>query len=87
MDSEPALDKSYGDLSLILRPDIRQYQLLDHLLEFKYLPLKTLGLSSEAVGAMERDALRALPAVAQFIEDAETLPTLDGGQVIMEPQR
>ncbi len=72
MDSEPALDKGYGDLSLILRPDMRQYQLLDHLLEFKYVPLKTLGLSSEAVGAMDREALRALPAVAEQIKDAET---------------
>ena len=72
MDSEPALDKGYGDLSLILRPDMRQYQLLDHLLEFKYVPLKTLGLSSEAVGAMDREALRALPAVAEQIQDAET---------------
>ena len=72
MDSEPALDKGYGDLSLILRPDLRQYQLLDHLLEFKYVPLKTLGLSSEAVGAMDREALRALPAVAEQIKDAET---------------
>ena len=71
MDSEPALDKGYGDLSLILRPDIRQYQLLDHLLEFKYIPLKTLGLSSEAVGAMDREVLRALPAVAEQIKDAE----------------
>jgi len=72
MDSEPALDKGYGDLSLILRPDVRQYQLLDHLLEFKYVPLKTLGLSSEAVGAMDREALHALPAVAEQIKDAET---------------
>ena len=72
MDSEPALDKGYGDLSLILRPDMRQYQLLDHLLEFKYVPLKTLGLSSEAVGAMDREALRALPAVAEQIQDAKT---------------
>ncbi len=72
MDSEPALDKGYGDLSLILRPDIRQYRLLDHLLEFKYIPLKTLGLSNEAVGAMDRETLRALPAVAEQLQDAET---------------
>jgi hypothetical protein len=44
MDSEPALDQGYGDLSLILRPDMRQHQLLDHLLEFN-VALKTLRLS------------------------------------------
>nr|VFJ54526.1 MAG: hypothetical protein BECKFM1743A_GA0114220_101333 [Candidatus Kentron sp. FM]VFK10463.1 MAG: hypothetical protein BECKFM1743B_GA0114221_101413 [Candidatus Kentron sp. FM] len=33
MDSETAIDRGYGDLSLILRPDMRRYQLLDHLLE------------------------------------------------------
>jgi hypothetical protein len=72
MDSEPALDKGYGDLSLILRPDMRQYRLLDHLLEFKYLSLKTLGLSSEALGALNREALRQLPPVAEQLAAAET---------------
>jgi len=72
MDSEPALDKGYGDLSLILRPDIRQYQLLDHLLEFKYISLKTLGLSSEVVGTMDREALRELSTVAEQIQAAES---------------
>ncbi|MCB1822509.1 MAG: hypothetical protein KDI73_13170, partial [Candidatus Competibacteraceae bacterium] len=35
MDSEPALERGYGDLMLRVRPHMRQYQLLDHLLEFK----------------------------------------------------
>jgi hypothetical protein len=40
MDSEPALGRGYGDLMLRVRPDMRQYQLLDHLLEFKTVGLK-----------------------------------------------
>ncbi|NNJ84385.1 MAG: AAA family ATPase, partial [Gammaproteobacteria bacterium] len=43
MDSETAIDRGYGDLSLILRPDARKYQLLDHLLEFKHLRWEELG--------------------------------------------
>uniref|UniRef100_UPI000AA67853 AAA family ATPase n=1 Tax=Candidatus Thiosymbion oneisti TaxID=589554 RepID=UPI000AA67853 len=47
MDSETAIDTGYADLSMIVRPDMRRYQLLDHLLEFKYVPLKALNMSSE----------------------------------------
>ncbi len=72
MDSEPALDKGYGDLSLMLRPDMRQYQLFDHLLEFKYVSLKKLGLSSETLRAMDRETLCALPAVVERLQEAET---------------
>jgi len=46
MDSEPALERRYGDLLLRVRPDMRQYALLDHLLEFKALSLKKVGLTS-----------------------------------------
>ena len=49
MDSETAIDKGYADLSMIVRPDMRRYQLLDHLLEFKYIPLQELGLSNQDV--------------------------------------
>ena len=43
MDSETSIDRGYGDLSLIIRPDMRKYQLLDHLLEFKHLRWEELG--------------------------------------------
>ncbi len=63
MDSETAIDKGYADLSMIVRPDMRRYQLLDHLLEFKYIPLQELGLSNQEVGSKSREELRALPQV------------------------
>ena len=63
MDSETSIDKGYADLSLIVRPDMRQYQLLDHLLEFKYVSLKDLGLSGEQVLEQSREELAALPAI------------------------
>ncbi|HRZ51960.1 MAG TPA: AAA family ATPase, partial [Candidatus Contendobacter sp.] len=71
MDSEPALGRGYGDLLLRVRPDMRQYALLDHLLEFKALSLKAVGLTSAELATKTREELRALPAVAEKLRDAE----------------
>jgi hypothetical protein len=46
MDSEPALGRRYADLLLQVRPDMRQYALWDHLLEFKAVSHKAVGLTS-----------------------------------------
>lgn len=70
-DSETAIAKGYADLSLIIRPDRRQYKLLDHVLEFKYLALGELGLSSEQVAAMAREELVKLPKVQAKLQEAE----------------
>ena len=72
MDSELELDGGYSDLALIVRPDMRQYTLLDHLLEFKALSLKSVGLSSEQLAAKTREELRELPSVAEALAAAET---------------
>ncbi|MCC6136279.1 MAG: AAA family ATPase [Candidatus Contendobacter sp.] len=71
MDSEPALERRYGDLLLRVRPDMRQYTLLDHLLEFKALSLKAVGLTSAELVTKTREELRALPAVATALQEAE----------------
>ena len=71
MDSEPVLGRGYGDLMLRVRPDMRQYQLLDHLLEFKTVGLKAVGLTSAELAAKTRDELRALPVVAEQLREAE----------------
>nr|VFJ99685.1 MAG: PD-(D/E)XK nuclease superfamily protein [Candidatus Kentron sp. LFY] len=71
MDSETAIDKGYADLSLIIRPDMRKYRLLDHLLEFKYLSLKELGSSDEEIKGKTREELRALPRVAAALNEAK----------------
>ncbi len=72
MDSEPALGRGYGDLLLRVRPDMRQYALLDHLLEFKAVGLKAVGLTSAELAARTREELRALPTVADALREAET---------------
>ncbi|MEI2773729.1 MAG: AAA family ATPase [Candidatus Competibacter sp.] len=71
MDSEPALGRGYGDLMLRVRPDMRQYALLDHLLEFKTVSLKEAGLSGAELAAKTREELRALPAVTARLREAE----------------
>ncbi len=72
MDSETAIARGYCDLSLIVRPDRRQYALLDHVIEFKHLKVSDLpGLDSATLAAMPRDELRARPEVAQLLTDAQ----------------
>jgi hypothetical protein len=65
MDSETALERDYADLTMIVRPDMRQLQLLDILFEFKYIGLQELGLSGDEVKRVERSELQALPPVQQ----------------------
>lgn len=71
MDSETALQRRYSDLTLIVRPNMRQYPaLLDMVLEFKYLGLKELGVSAEQVREMSRAELQQLPLVVTALQDA-----------------
>ncbi len=72
MDSEPALARGYADLSLIVRPDQRQYALLDHVLEFKALKWAEVGLTSATGQALSQEDLHALPAVQTALASAET---------------
>ena len=54
-----------------VRPDMRQYALLDHLLEFKALSLQAVGLTSAELVAKSRDELRTMLAVAEPLREAE----------------
>jgi hypothetical protein len=71
MESETPLSRHYADLSLIIRPDMRQYQLLDHLIEFKYLSLKALGLTAPIVNSMSLEELKNHPLVQEQITQAQ----------------
>jgi len=71
MDSETVLQRRYSDLTLIVRPNMRQYPaLLEMVLEFKYLGLKELGVSAEQVRGMSRAELQQLPLVVTALQDA-----------------
>ncbi len=70
MDSEQELNKGYADLSLILRPDMRKYRLLDHVLEFKYLKLETVKMTGQQVKETPRETLLQLAPVQTAVAEA-----------------
>ena len=72
LDSETELQRGYADLTMIVRPDMRQYELLDILIEFKYLSLEKLKLSGRQVREMPREALEQLAEVEKQRRQAET---------------
>ncbi len=76
MDSETALKRGYADLTMIIRPGMRQYKLLDILIEFKYVSLTKAGLSGKEVRELSFEELPALAPV-QF-ELAESKRKLEG---------
>ncbi len=63
MVSETEMDHGYIDLSLIVRSDMRRFQALDLLLEFKYVSLKEVQLTGEQVRGQSLAELAALAAV------------------------
>nr|VFJ42999.1 MAG: PD-(D/E)XK nuclease superfamily protein [Candidatus Kentron sp. DK] len=71
MESEVEIERGYTDLTMIIRPDMRQYQVLDILIEFKFVSLKDAGLEGRALEEMGEEALRALPAVQAKQREAE----------------
>ncbi len=71
MVSETEVNHGFIDLSLIVRPDMRRFQALDLILEFKYVGLKDLGLTGVEVKAKSQQELRALPKVAVKLEEAK----------------
>jgi len=89
MDSETKLEREYGDLTMLVRPDMRRFKLLDFLFEFKYISLKTLELTAEQIRDMDRAALMALPLVKKQLSHAkrklsryrQTLQKVYGGKL------
>lgn len=72
VDSEPALERSYADFTMIVRPEMRQYQLLDILIEFKYVKLTEAGLSGEETRQLSMAELKDLPKVEKKLAEART---------------
>ncbi len=70
MDSEPVLERTYADLTMILRPEMRRFQLLDILIEFKFVKLSTLEQRGIDVRQMALADLLALPPVQEKLLDA-----------------
>ncbi len=70
VDSETELERSYADLTLIVRPEMRKYQLLDILIEFKYVGLDEAGLTKEQAQALSPAEVRRLAPVAAKLAEA-----------------
>ena len=71
MESETEVQRGHTDLSMIVRPDMRQYRVLDILIEFKFVSLKETGVDGKALEEMDSEVLRALPAVQAKQREAE----------------
>jgi len=72
MDSETPLGRGYADLTMIVRPDMRQYQLLDFLFEFKYVKLKEAGLTASEAQKMSLSELNDLEVVKEKLAESKT---------------
>ncbi len=72
MVSETETRRRYADLSLIVRPDMRRFQALDLVLEFKYVKLTETGLTAEQVRASTAKLLAGLSKVSDRLAEAES---------------
>ena len=70
MDSELALERTYSDFTMIVRPDMRQYQLLDILIELKFLKLSEAELSGLQARKKSREEVLALKKVKKEMDAA-----------------
>ena len=71
MDSEMEIDKRFNDLTMIIRPDMRKFEIFDILLEFKFVTLKEADLTGEAAKKLTREELIALPKMRDRMKEAE----------------
>jgi hypothetical protein len=70
MDTETTAGRRYADLTMIVRPEARQYQVLDLLLEFKYVKLGEAGVSGDEARRMSQAELKALEPVQRKLDEA-----------------
>jgi len=71
MDSEKAIDRRYADLTMIIRPDKRYGKVFDVLIEFKFVKLKSAGLSAEQAKKLSEDKLCLIPEIVRQMEDGK----------------
>ncbi len=71
MDSEAEIGKKFTDLTMIIRPDMRRFEIFDILLEFKFVTLKEAGLTGDAAKELTRQQLENLPEMRAKMKEAE----------------
>ncbi|MEN8216969.1 MAG: AAA family ATPase [Pseudomonadota bacterium] len=82
MDSEVELERTYADLVMIVRPQMRRYPLKDILIEFKYVSLSTAKLTGKKAKQMDIEKLKALPTVQDKL--VESRNQLDKYRLVLE---
>ncbi|ETR67330.1 MAG: AAA-ATPase-like protein, partial [Candidatus Magnetoglobus multicellularis str. Araruama] len=63
MDSETEIDRRYTDLTMIIRPDKRRFEIFDILIEFKYVSLSEARLTGDEARNMDQTDLDQLPCI------------------------
>ncbi len=71
MDSEQAIQRQYTDLTMFVRSTMRQYQLLDFVLEFKFVKLSAVAMNAEQVRQTPRETLAKHPAIKKSLSEAK----------------
>jgi hypothetical protein len=71
MDSEQAIQRQYTDLTMFVRSNMRQYQLLDFVLEFKFVKLSSVAMNAEQVRQTPRETLAKHPAIKKPLAEAK----------------
>ena len=71
MDSESEIGRGYADLTMIIRPDMRQYKISDVLLEFKFVQLNQASLTGEQAGKLSQKELESIPEMQAKMAEAE----------------
>jgi len=72
MDSEPELNRGYADLSMMVRPDMRHYDIYDVLMEFKFIKPSLVGMTGQQAAQADEQVLHNHPVVVDAFEQAET---------------
>ncbi|MDM8536652.1 AAA family ATPase [Desulfobacterales bacterium HSG17] len=71
MDTESELDRRYADLTMIIRPDMRRFTILDVLVEFKFVKLKDAEMSREQARKLTKEELQNMALMKAQMEDAK----------------
>jgi len=70
MDSETEIDRRYTDLTMIIRPDKRRFEIFDILIEFKYVSLSEAKLTGEKARNMDQKDLNQLQCIKDSMDEA-----------------
>ncbi|MBF0452914.1 MAG: AAA family ATPase, partial [Candidatus Magnetomorum sp.] len=71
MDSELEINRTYIDLTMIIRPDKRHFEINDILIEFKYIPLSNAKLTGKEARSLTKKELENLPCMKKELKDAK----------------